>query len=93
MKVRLFSLEKCVAKFNFNIISAPQCSAPKLIISSDNYLLKINVTRADHLIHYDLPDNFETFSQRYIVFKNSHSKLPVRFTLILNNQNGNLIEK
>lgn len=35
---------------------------------------------ADHIIHYDLPDDIETFSFRHIVFTQSHCKLPVNFS-------------
>lgn len=58
-------------------IPAPQNGAPKVLICSDDHLKEINVKTADHIIHYDLPDDFETFSFRYIVFTRSHSKLPV----------------
>lgn len=59
------------------LLPAPANGSPKILVCSDDHLLKINVKTADHIIHYDLPDDFETFSFRYTVFTHSHCILPV----------------
>lgn len=64
-----------------DIFSAPTkgMATPRVLICSDDQLVKLNVHVADHIIHYDLPEDFETFSFRYCVFIRSHCQLPVSF--------------
>lgn len=64
----------------------PRNGSTKVVVCSDDHLLKLGITRADHIIHYDLPDSFETFSLRYSVFTNSHCRLQVNFELISFNE-------
>lgn len=65
------------------IIAAPVKGSPNILICSDNHLLEVTSRRCplrvpvDHIIHLDLPDDFETFSNRYTVFTRSHSILRV----------------
>lgn len=71
----VYSIQVC------NEISEPPVgSSISVLICSDDHLLELNITRVDHIIHFDLPDNFEAFSFRYSVFMRSHSILRVHIS-------------
>lgn len=53
--------------------------ATQIFVCSDDQLMGFGVRTADHIIHYDLPDDFDTFSLRYSVFTLSHCRFQVSF--------------
>lgn len=59
-----------IIDFSFEI-SEPYRGSPKVFICSDDYLAKFDVKTANHIIHYDLPNDFDTFSQRYSVLRSN----------------------
>ncbi|XP_055296420.1 putative ATP-dependent RNA helicase TDRD12 [Sitodiplosis mosellana] len=65
----------------------PFGGAPKVLICSDDQLVKFDVRNANHIIHYDLPENFETFCRRYSVlrsyldFESTSTVKPVSFIM------------
>lgn len=63
-----------------NIVPQPKTEpSGSILVCSDDQLIAIGVKKADHIIHYDLPDDLDTFSRRYSVFERSHCKFQVFF--------------
>lgn len=44
----------------------------KVIICSDDQIINLNVRYANHIIHFDLPADFKTFSRRYSVLSSNY---------------------
>lgn len=46
----------------------------KTLICSDDRLIELDVRKGDHVIHYELPDDFDTFSLRHSTVRDNLSQ-------------------